>query len=153
MCVLSRVRLFATPWTVDCQAPLSMDFSRPEHWSGLPFPPPGNLPDPGIEHACPASPALADGFFTTEPPGKGKPDVEVVGEEFSTCRREEQGERQRRRRKDFSERKGTMQHRPVRIRDRTQGDRGCLGGWWLGQGLGTLSLPGTVSTLLNLNPP
>ena len=64
MCVLSRVRLFATPWTVDCQAPLSMEFSRQEHWNGLPFPPPGDLPDPGIEHGCPASPALADGFFT-----------------------------------------------------------------------------------------
>ena len=48
---LSRVRLFATPWTAAHQAPLSMGFSRQEHWSGLPFPPPGHLPDPGIEPA------------------------------------------------------------------------------------------------------
>ena len=50
-----------------CQAPLSMGFSRQEYWSGLPFPPPGDLPHPGIE---PMSPTLAGGFFTTEPPGK-----------------------------------------------------------------------------------
>ena len=65
MCVLSRVRLFATLWTEVHQAPLSMGVSRQEHWSGLPFPPPGDLHDPGIE---PASPALAGEFFTTEPP-------------------------------------------------------------------------------------
>ena len=53
----SRVRLFATPWTVAQQAPLSMGFSRQEHWSGLPFPSPGDLPDPGIE---PRSPALQE---------------------------------------------------------------------------------------------
>ena len=50
MCyLLSRVQLFATPWTVACQASLSMEFSRQECWSGLPFPSPGDLPDPGIE--------------------------------------------------------------------------------------------------------
>ena len=53
--LLSRVRLFATPWTVDYQASLSMESSRQEYWSGLPFPSPGDLPDPGIE---PGSPAL-----------------------------------------------------------------------------------------------
>ena len=52
-----------TPWTVAHQAPLSMGFSRQEHWSGLPFPPPGDLPDPGIQPTSPVSPALADGFF------------------------------------------------------------------------------------------
>ena len=57
----------ATPWPVARQAPPSMGFSRHAYWSGLPFPPPGDLPDPGTE---PASPALAGGFFTTEPPGK-----------------------------------------------------------------------------------
>ena len=46
-----------TPWTVACQAPLSMAFSRQEYWSGLPFPSPGDLPDPGIEHGSPALPA------------------------------------------------------------------------------------------------
>ena len=65
--LLSRVQLFATPWTIAYQAPLSMGFARQEYWSGLPFPSPGDLPDPGIK---PASPALACGFFTTEPPGK-----------------------------------------------------------------------------------
>ena len=63
--LLSRVWLFATPWTVDHQAPLSMGFPRQEYWSGLPFPSPGDLPDPGFK---PTSPALAGGFFTTEPP-------------------------------------------------------------------------------------
>ena len=50
---LSCVRLFVTPWTVARQAPLSMGFSRQEHWSGLPCPPPGDLPDPGIEPESP----------------------------------------------------------------------------------------------------
>ena len=58
---------FATPWTVGCQAPLSMEFSSQECWNELPFSSPGDLPIPGIE---PMSPALAHGFFTTEPPGK-----------------------------------------------------------------------------------
>ena len=65
--MLSRVQLFVTTWTVACQAPLSVEFSRQEYYSGLPFPPPGSLPDPEIE---PASPALAGGFFITELPGK-----------------------------------------------------------------------------------
>ena len=56
-----------TPWTVAHQAPLSMGFSRREYWSGLPFPPPGDLPDPGIRPASLTSPALA---FTSRPPGK-----------------------------------------------------------------------------------
>ena len=51
---LSRIQLFATPWTVACQGPLSMGFSRQEYWSGLPFPPPGDLSDPGIEAESPA---------------------------------------------------------------------------------------------------
>ena len=63
----SRVRLFATPWTVAHQAPLSMGFSRQEYWSGLPFPSSGKLPDSGIE---PRSPALQAGALTSEPPGK-----------------------------------------------------------------------------------
>jgi len=53
MKLLSRVRLFATPWTVAHQAPLSMGFSRQEYWSGLPFPSPGGLPDQGIEPRSP----------------------------------------------------------------------------------------------------
>ena len=61
---LSLVQLFATPWTVAQQAPPSMEFSRQEYWSGLPFPSPGVLPDLGIEPGSPASPALAGGFFT-----------------------------------------------------------------------------------------
>jgi len=67
---LSHVWLFATPWTVACQAPLSMKFSRWEYWSGLPFSPPEDLPDPGIEPTSLASPALAGRFFTTVPTGK-----------------------------------------------------------------------------------
>ena len=61
---LSRVRLFATLWTVAYQAPPSMGFSRQEYWSGLPFPSPGDLPDPGIE---PWSPALRADALTSEP--------------------------------------------------------------------------------------
>ena len=52
------------------QAPLSMEFSRQEYWGGLPFPPPGDLPDTGVESESLASPALAGGFLTNEPPGK-----------------------------------------------------------------------------------
>ena len=66
----SRVQLFATPWTVDDQTPLSMGFSRQGYWSGLPCPPPGDLPDPGIEPASLMSPALAGGFFTTSTTGE-----------------------------------------------------------------------------------
>ena len=65
--LLSCVQLFATPWTVACQAPLSMGFSRQEDWSGLPCPSPGDLPNPGIEPTSPAAPALQGGFFTDEP--------------------------------------------------------------------------------------
>ena len=64
---LSRVRLFATPWTVVYQAPPSVGFSRQEYWSGLPFPSPGDLPNPGIE---PRSPTLLADSLTSEPPGK-----------------------------------------------------------------------------------
>ena len=58
------------PWTVAHQAPLSMGFSRQEYWSGLPYPPPGDLLKPGIKLVFPAYSALAGGFLTTEPPGK-----------------------------------------------------------------------------------
>ena len=67
-CVLShfsRVQLFATPWTVDCQSLLSIGFSRQGHWSGLSCPSPGDLPNPGIEPVFLMSPALAGWFFTT----------------------------------------------------------------------------------------
>ena len=73
VCVLSHfscVWLFVTLWTVACQAPLSMGFSRQEYWSGLPYSPPGDLPDPGMETVTPASPALQADSFPTEPPGK-----------------------------------------------------------------------------------
>ena len=60
----------AMPWTVALQAPLSMEFSRQEYWRALPFPPPGDFPNPGSESASPVFPALAGRFFTTEPSGK-----------------------------------------------------------------------------------
>ena len=63
--VLSRARLFVTPWTVARQAPLSVGFSRQEYRSGVPYPPPEGLADPGIEPASPVSPTLAGGFCTT----------------------------------------------------------------------------------------
>ena len=67
---LSHVQLSATPWTAAHQAPLSMGFSRQEYWSGVPCPPPGDLPDLKIELVSLMSPALAGEFFTTEQPGK-----------------------------------------------------------------------------------
>ena len=63
----NRVQLCATLWTIACQAPLSMGFPRQEYWSGLPWPPPGHLLDPGIEPASLMSPAMAGGFFTMSP--------------------------------------------------------------------------------------
>ena len=68
MCVLvSHVQLFVTPWTIACQGPLSMGFSRQEYWSRLPFPSPGNVPKPGIE---PRSPALRADSLPSEPSAK-----------------------------------------------------------------------------------
>ena len=74
MCVHAQlfncVQFFVTPWTVAHQAPLSMELSRQEYWSGLPFPTAWDIPDPGIEPVSLESPALTDGFFfTTAPPG------------------------------------------------------------------------------------
>ena len=67
--LLIHVWLFATPWTLACQAPLSMGFPRQKYWSELPFPPPGDLLNPGFKPTFFLSPALADRFFTTELPG------------------------------------------------------------------------------------
>ena len=68
--LLSCVRFHVTPWTTVHQASLSVGFSRQEHWIGLQCPLPGDLPKPGIEPVSPVCPALAGGFFTTEPPWK-----------------------------------------------------------------------------------
>ena len=76
--LLSCVRLFATPWAVACQVPPTMGFFGQEYWSGFPFPPPGTLPDPGIEPLSPGSHALAGGFFTSEPPGKPSPSHTIL---------------------------------------------------------------------------
>ena len=73
---LSHVRLFGTPWTVAYQAPPFMGFSSQEYWSGLPFPSPGDLPDPGIE---PGSPAFQADALTSEPPGKPRA-CQVLGQ-------------------------------------------------------------------------
>ena len=66
---LSHIQIFATPWTVACQIPLSMGFFRQEYWSGLPFPSPGDLPNPGMETG---SPALQGDSLPSEPPGACK---------------------------------------------------------------------------------
>ena len=91
---LYYVQFFVTLWTVAHWAPLSMGFPRQEYWSGLPFPPSGDLPDPGIKHVFPG---LAGRFFITEPPGKplvqsrspkmlvpfgGKSEIEIVLSEW-----------------------------------------------------------------------
>ena len=72
---ISCVRFFVTPWTVACQAPLSMGFPRQEYWSGLPFPSPGDLPDPGIK---PGSPALQADSLPPEPSGKSPVVVVII---------------------------------------------------------------------------
>ena len=74
---LSRGQLFVTPWTATHQAPLSMEFSRQEYWSGLSFPSPGDLPNPGIE---PGSPTLQADALSSEP--QGKPILGFTGELF-----------------------------------------------------------------------
>ena len=76
--MLSHVQLFVTLWAIVHQAPLSRGFCRQEHWSGLPFPPPGYFPNAGIQPISPMSPALAGGFLTTEPPGKPHTDCTEV---------------------------------------------------------------------------
>ena len=78
---LSRVQLLATQWTVAHQVPPSMGFSRQEYWSGLPFPSPGDLPDPGIK---PRSPSLQADALTSEPPGKPCQNAVTVLLLFST---------------------------------------------------------------------
>ena len=70
VCALSHVWFFVTPWTIAHQPPLSMGFLKQEYWSGLPFPPPGDYPNPGMEPKSPVSLALAGRFFTTAPSGK-----------------------------------------------------------------------------------
>ena len=84
----SHVRLFATLWTVACQAPLSMEFSRQKYWIGLPFPSPRDLPDPGIE---PRSPALQADSLPSQPPGKlkktGKTQISDSSSDPSNCLR------------------------------------------------------------------
>ena len=72
---LSRVRFFVIPWTVVYQAPQSMVFSSQEYWSGLPFPSPGDLPNPGIE---PGSPTLQADALPSEPPGKPYTPKELI---------------------------------------------------------------------------
>ena len=80
MKLLSRVRLFAIPWTVAHQDRLSIGFSRQEYWSGLPFSSPGDLPDPGIE---PRSPTLQAEALTSDPPGmKGGQLQKIYWEKF-----------------------------------------------------------------------
>ena len=80
MCVLRGVRLFVTPWTVACQASLSIGFPRQGYRSSLSFPIPGDLRDPGIERVSLAPSALAGRFFTSVPPGK--PFIQLIGADY-----------------------------------------------------------------------
>ena len=80
--LLSCVQLFATPWTVAYQAPLSMGFSRQEYWSGLPFPPPGDLPNPGIK---PRSPELQADALPSEPSGEPLADYAAAAKSLQSC--------------------------------------------------------------------
>ena len=85
--LFSHVQLFMTPWTVIHQSPLSMGFPRQEYWSGLPFPSLGDLRNPGSKPTFLASPALAGGFFSTEPPSKQLPSWCSGKESACQCRR------------------------------------------------------------------
>ena len=78
----SHVWLFVTPWTVACQAPLSMEFFRQECWSELPCPPPEDLSTPGLKHVSPASPVLESRLFTIEPLGKP---IDIYSKTQNTC--------------------------------------------------------------------
>ena len=126
-----------------------MEFSRQEYWSGLPFPPPGELPDPGIEHTSPMSPALAGGFFATEPPGK--PDMEVGGSFLNAG-----GSKRERDREGGGKtlQKEKTDNAAQTSKDKRQDARRP----WPSQGMAAGTriqcplLPGTVSTLWNLNP-
>ena len=69
-CMLSHVQFYATPQTQPIKFLCPWDFFRQEYWSELPYPTPGDLPNPLVKPSSPASPVLAGGFFTTEPPGK-----------------------------------------------------------------------------------
>ena len=77
LCSVAQSRLFATPWTVARQAPLFVGFSRQDYWSGLPCPPPGDLPDPGIESR---SSALQEDSLPSEPPGKPAGVINAISE-------------------------------------------------------------------------
>ena len=94
--LFSHVWLFVTLWTVPHQAPLSMGFSRQEYWSGLPFPFPGDLPNPGIKPMSPASPALAGKLFTSEPAespqGKYGSYLKVQGKRVVSCSKKQEEE-------------------------------------------------------------
>ena len=83
---LSHVRLFATPWTVAHQAPTSMEFSRQEYWNGLPFPSPGDLPDPGIKTG---SPGLQADVLPFEPPGNSSKSGPLIHPTLSLLRPED----------------------------------------------------------------
>ena len=83
---LSRVRLFVTPWTVPHQAPPSIEFSRQEYWNGLPFPSPGDLPDPGIKTG---SPGLQADVLPFEPPGNSSKSGPLIHPTLSLLRPED----------------------------------------------------------------
>ena len=85
-CMLKSCLTVCNPRTVALQAPLSMEFSMEQkYWSGLPFSPPGHLPNPGIKPLSPASPALTGGFFTTVPPGMSIDVQEIRNEQEALC--------------------------------------------------------------------
>ena len=83
---LSRVQLFATPWTIAYQAPLSVGFSRQEYWSGLPFPSPGDFSHPGIK---PGSPVLQAISLLSKPPGQPQVEPKSNGKYFTRDERED----------------------------------------------------------------
>ena len=84
ICVFSCIRLFVSLWTVACQPPLSIGIFRQEHWSELPYPPSGDLPNPGVEPTSPVSPALQVDSLPSEPPEK--PNIHSKDEQMEIWR-------------------------------------------------------------------
>ena len=125
LCPVSHVWLFATPGTVACQAPLSMGSPRQEYPSELPFPTPGDLPNPGIEPVSLASPALAGGFFTTSATWKARIDTPITWVTPKGIMRNERSQTQTLHLYDFSQRQSCRNSRQISSFQKLRVGRGC----------------------------
>ena len=123
--LLSHVQLFETPQITACQALLSMEFSRQEFWSELSFPPPGGLPDPGMEPTCPASPSLAGRFFTTEPHGQSRKSICMLKSTESQDKKNEEFQRSVIQNGEFVLNKGLLKRRHLNKNMKVMSSQQC----------------------------